>query len=596
VSIATVRNLTLLGTNGPLIQKASFRLAAGQHVCLVGRNGEGKSTLFRVLSGELDPDEGEVVLQTGIRVSYLPQDVPKDITGAVLAVVKSGLDLKASSHEADHQAKKIVSLLSLNATDEFSALSGGMKRRVLLAKALVNNPDLLLLDEPTNHLDIDSIVWLEGFLARYQGAVMIISHDRAFVEKLAQEIIALDRGKLTVWPGGFKHFLKEKDNLLLAETKQRAEFDKKLAKEEVWLRQGVKARRARNEGRVKKLKAMRTERQSFRAKQGQLKLNRTSAEKSGKLVIEARDISFDYEGQTVIKDFSFCLTRGDKVGILGPNGCGKSTLIQLLLQSLSPLSGEVSHGTSLKVAFFDQLQASLDLEASVIDNVIEGSEMLDIGGKTRHIIGYLGDFLFTPEKARQKVRTLSGGERNRVLLAKLFATPSNLLVLDEPTNDLDIESLEMLENFLVDYPGTVLLVSHDRSFINNVVSSVLAYEGAGTFNEYVGGYDDWLVQKGPQKQALSQGSKTINQPSGTSPAAAKVSFTTQHALTQLEAEIDELEGLIKAKTDTLADPDFYAQPVDIIKKEQKSLSALQARLNEALKQWENLSAGGDDKA
>ena len=592
MSVVTLRNLSIGDKAKPLVHEASLVLEAGEHVCFIGRNGEGKSTLLRVMAGEISPDEGEVIYPKGVEVAYLQQDVPEKLSGTVLDIVISGLNHHelADAWEAEAKARKAISTLSLNEKLEFSSLSGGLKRRVLLAKALVKAPDLLLLDEPTNHLDIDAILWLEQFLAHLRCAIIIVSHDRRFVEKLATKIIELDRGHLTLWQGGLKHYLHQKQAILIAQDKQRAEFDKKLAKEETWLRRGVKARRARNEGRVRKLKEMRKDRQAFRSQLGSVTLQANSAEKSGKLVIDAENVSFAYEGNPIVTDFSFCLTRGDKVGILGPNGCGKSTLIQLLLKNLTPNTGEIRHGTSLNIAFFDQLHDTLNLDESVIDNVIEGSEMLEIGGKTQHVIGYLQDFLFTPEKARSKVRVLSGGERNRVLLAKLLAKPSNLLVLDEPTNDLDMESLDILENFLVDYPGCVLLVSHDRHFINNVVSSVLAFEGDGQFNEYVGGYDDWRSKYAAKteepKLADNNSQKAIKATS------SGLSFTEKHALQALEAEIEQLEAKIKAEEASMSEPAFYEQTPDRIQKTQKTLADLQKALSNAIKKWEVLVAKG----
>lgn len=593
MTVLTLRDISIGNPQKPLVDHASLTLAQGEHVCLVGRNGEGKSTLLRTIAGELMPDHGEVICPQGINVAYLPQTVPRDDTGSVFEVVSHGLSQNALHDEWEKtaQTQKILSLLGLNAQADFASLSGGLKRRVLLAKALVNEPDVLLLDEPTNHLDIDAIIWLEGFLARFRGALIIVSHDRAFVEKIATAIWSLDRGHLNVWPGGLTHYVRAKQAMLVSESRTRQEFGKQLAKEEAWLRQGVKARRARNEGRVRKLQAMRQAYSAFRSPLGSVALAANHAERSGKLVIDAEHVCFAYGADTIINDVSFCLTRGEKVGILGPNGCGKSTLIQLLLKQQVPDAGEVRHGTALKVAFFDQLQETLQLNETVIDNVIQGSEMLEIGGKTKHVMGYLNDFLFTPEKARAKVASLSGGEQKRVLLAKLLATPSNLLVLDEPTNDLDMESLEILEHFLVDYPGSVILVSHDRAFINNVVTCVLAYAGEGRFHASVGGYDDWQRHQAQSTEhATDAAAKSLSAKEATQATQTGLSFTEKHQLLALEADIERLETKIREQEAGMARADFYDQAPAVIRQAQQALADNQGALAQALETWEALLA------
>ncbi len=524
-----------LGFRGPpVLDQANLTIEPGERVCLLGRNGTGKTTLLRLLQGTLEPDRGEVIRQQGLRTAMLPQQVPRDLHGSVFDEVARGFgpkaellaeyhhlasrlasegsdDLQAELGRIQHaleadggwrmhqQIEAVVSRMSLQPDADVATLSAGMKRRVLLAKAVVGSPDLLLLDEPTNHLDIDAIRWLEDFLLRYGGTLLFVTHDRALLRKVATRILELDRGRLTSWSCDYATYLNRKEAALEAETRQNAEFDKKLAQEEVWIRTGIQARRTRNEGRVRALEALREVRRARRERPGDVKMEIQEAERTGRLVIEAKKLHFRYGDRAIVRDFSTMIMRGDRVGLIGPNGSGKTTLLRLLLGDLPPQTGTVRHGTNLEVAYFDQLHAQLDETKSVRENVRDGSDSVTINGRTRHIIGYLEDFLFTPEQASGPVARLSGGERNRLLLARLFTKPSNVLVMDEPTNDLDLETLELLEDLLSAYAGTLLLVSHDREFLNNVVTSTLVLEGEGRVKEYAGGYDDWLRQR-PEEQ------------------------------------------------------------------------------------------------
>ncbi|MCY4330166.1 MAG: ATP-binding cassette domain-containing protein, partial [Endozoicomonadaceae bacterium] len=512
----------------PLLDKADLQITTGERICLIGRNGAGKSTLMKIAAGMLLPDEGDIWKKQGLRIGMLSQDLPVAADKSVYSVIAGGLaetgelldrwhTLSHAVTETHHMAEleriqeklekldgwsfqqkieQITERLGLNPDVTIASLSGGEKRRVELGRALINEPELLLLDEPTNHMDILTINWLEKQLSAFRGALLFITHDRAFLRALATRIVELDRGHLTNWECNYNTYLERKAHQLAVEEAQNAEFDKKLAKEEVWIRQGIKARRTRNEGRVRALQALRAERAERRQLQGKAKLLIENKEHSGKRVAELSDICHGYDGRMLIDQFDFCLMRGDKVGLIGSNGSGKSTLLKIILGDLSPQQGQVQHGTKLKVAYFDQMRAQLDLEKTVIDNVAEGRERITVNGKERHIISYLGDFLFPAERAQTPVKALSGGERNRLLLARLFSKPANLLVMDEPTNDLDVETLELLENLLVEFSGTLLLVSHDRDFLDNVVSSVLVLEAEGKITEYVGGFSDWLRQGG----------------------------------------------------------------------------------------------------
>ena len=522
----------------PLLKQAKLEIRRGERVCLVGRNGEGKSSLIRLLSGEALPDDGQIWIRPGTRIAHLAQEVSPDSDESVFDIVAGGLAglgklisqyhhtatelahvptpaltqrLAQLQHELEagdgwrleQRVEMVLSRLGLDGDVSMHALSGGWRRRAMLARALVCEPDLLLLDEPTNHLDIEAITWLEEFLLTFGGTLLFVTHDRALLQKLATRIVDLDRGRLTSWPGSYHAYLELKQAALDSETVENAKFDKKLAAEEVWIRQGVKARRTRNEGRVRALKDLRRTRSERREKIGTANIQMQEAERTGKLVVEAQAVSFGYTDRPVISGLSTTIIRGDKIGIIGPNGSGKTTLLKVLLGDLKPQQGKVKQGTNLEVAYLDQHRAQLDDQKTVQDNVAYGSDHVTINGNRRHVIGYLQDFLFAPARARSPVKVLSGGERNRLLLAKLFTQPSNVLVLDEPTNDLDIETLDLLEELLMDYAGTVLLVSHDRAFINNVVTSTLVFEGEGRVSEYVGGYDDWLRQSRAKIGALA---------------------------------------------------------------------------------------------
>ncbi|HWI41317.1 MAG TPA: ATP-binding cassette domain-containing protein, partial [Verrucomicrobiae bacterium] len=525
MALIDLENVRLAFGGPPLLDGVSLQVEPGDRLCLLGRNGSGKSTLFHLLTGELLPESGEVRRRQGVRCALVPQEIPSSIRGTVFDVVASGtphaalieeyheLTLEGSSVPLErleslqkkmedtgawgmHQeVDRVLSRLALDPAAEFGALSGGTKRRVLLARALAADADLLLLDEPTNHLDMDTIVWLEQFLLKNVKTFVFVTHDRAFARRLSNRIAELDRGRLFTFQCGYDEFIERREALLEAELAKAALFDKKLAAEEAWIRQGIKARRTRNEGRVRALKKMREEREARRERQGTARIALQEAERSGRLVVEAEKVSFAWGDRTLVKEFSGTVMRGDRIGVIGPNGSGKTTLLRLLLGELTPDAGTITLGTNLQVLYFGQMREQLDPQASVIENVGEGNDTVTVNGKSRHVIGYLQDFLFSPERARSPVHILSGGERNRLLLAKLFTKPSNLLVMDEPTNDLDIETVELLEGLLIDYGGTLLLVSHDREFLNNVVTSTIAMEGNGVVREYVGGYDDWLRQR-----------------------------------------------------------------------------------------------------
>ena len=609
-----------LGFGGPnLLDDLDLQINPGERLCLLGRNGEGKSTLMKMIAGMINADEGAIEFQQGTRVAYLTQDVPDDITGTVYDVVASGLDkvgqllkdyhhislelaedynekalsrLEHIQHELEANAgwqlgqaiDSTLSRLSLPADQDFSALSGGLKRRVLLARALVVDPQLLLLDEPTNHLDIEAINWLEEFLKSWKGSLLFVTHDRAFLQKLATRIIELDRGQLSSWPGDYANYLVKKQEALEVEARENALFDKKLAQEEVWIRQGIKARRTRNEGRVRALKALREERLARRDRRGTVNMAISDQERSGKIVIEINDISYSYGDQVIVSHFSTSIMRGDRIGIIGPNGVGKSTLIQLLLGELSPDQGQVKQGTKLEIAYFDQYRSELNLQQSVRDNLAEGTDNVEINGKSKHVMSYLSDFLFSPQRANSPVSTLSGGERNRLMLAKLFAQPFNLLVMDEPTNDLDVETLELLEELLMDYQGTLLLVSHDRAFLNNVVTSSLVFEGNGQINEYVGGYDDWLRQRKvetPKKSVASTTPKAKTQEN----KVTKLSYKDQRELDELPQIIEQLETDIERLHSNIADPIFYQKSSEKISETQNQLKLMQAELAKAYERW-----------
>jgi ATP-binding cassette subfamily F protein uup len=613
---------------GPrLLEQVSFSIEPNERVCIVGRNGAGKSTLLRLIAGEAKPDDGEI-RTFGSRIAGLSQEVPLALSGDVFDVVSMGLgELGAHLAEYHHllhhdpidmdalgavQAKieavhgwgleqrveQVISKLDLPEDAEFSALSGGMKRRVLLAQALVAAPDLLLLDEPTNHLDIESIAWLEEFLKNYAGSVVFVTHDRAFLRNLATRIIEIDRGQVTSWPGDYENYLRRREERLHAESQANLLFDKKLAQEEVWIRQGIKARRTRNEGRVTALKALRRERSERREQAGNVKLAAAGADKSGKRVFEAKGVDFAFGERVLVRDFSTVIQRGDKIGLIGPNGSGKTTLLKLLLGDLQPQRGEIRTGTNLEIAFFDQLRGALRDDWNALDNVSEGREFIEVNGSRKHVMGYLQDFLFSPDRALAPITKLSGGERNRLLLAKLFAKPSNLLVMDEPTNDLDVETLELLEELLIDYPGTLILVSHDRAFLDNVVTSSLVMEGNGRVGDYVGGYSDWQRQRPAQPKPGNAAPRltpeVAKQPVTVAAAAApvavkrKLSFKDQRELELLPARIESLESQVAALTAEMNTPEFYQRGSGEVLVANKRLAECQAELELAYARWSEL--------
>ncbi|MFO0891547.1 MAG: ATP-binding cassette domain-containing protein [Isosphaeraceae bacterium] len=593
MALLSLRGVSLSFGGPKVLDRADLQIEPGERVCLVGRNGEGKSTLLRLIRGELEPDEGEVLRQQGLRVSKLPQDVPEGHGGTVAEEVAEGLhEADHPLGPADHRVLAVLSRVGLDPDARFSELSSGMKRRVLLAQAIVAEPDLLLLDEPTNHLDLDSIRWLEAFLLRYSGSIIFVTHDRVFLEKLATRIVEIDRGRLMDWACDYPTFLRRRDELLAAEERQRALFDKKLAQEEAWIRKGIEARRTRNEGRVRALEAMRKSHLQRRNRQGTAVIQAQEAERSGTLVIEAEDVEFAYADQPVIRGLSTAILRGDKVGIIGPNGSGKTTLIRLLLGQLPPQRGFIKHGTNLEISYFEQLKSALDDEKTVQQNVSE-YDTISINGRERHVLGYLQDFLFPPERSRSLAKYLSGGERSRLLLAKLFTRPSNVLVLDEPTNDLDIETLELLESLLVDYQGTVLLVSHDRAFLNDVVTSTLVIEEGGQVKEYEGGYDDYVRARAEEPPAPSRSGATSSRqqsPPAQADGPRKLSFKERRELESLPARIEDLESKLAGLHEAMAAPSFYKQDKDEIAKAKATLESMETEVASAYERWHELEA------
>ena len=621
----------------PLLDDVSLQIQPGERLALIGRNGSGKSTLMQIVSGELPPDKGVVWRDTGVQAARLVQDVPLDTHDTVFDVVAQGLGDLAALVAAYHHASSEVAHGSLEALDEMGrlqheleerdgwtleqrvetvltrlglpadapvdTLSGGWRRRVLLARALVAAPDVLLLDEPTNHLDIEAIEWLEAFLKDYSGAVLFITHDRAFLERLATRVLELDRGHLTSWPGDYQTFLQKKEEWLANESLANDKFDKRLAEEEVWLRRGVKARRTRDEGRVKRLLEMRAERAARRNQAGNVKMSLEQAESSGKLVFEAEGISKAFDDRVVVRDFSTRVMRGDRIGLIGPNGAGKTTLLRMLLGDTQPDTGTIRHGANVQVAYYDQQREQLDPERTVVDTVGDGNDRITVAGRTRHVHGYLEDFLFAPDRARSPVKALSGGERNRLLLARLFTRPGNVLVLDEPTNDLDLETLELLEAQLVDWPGTLLLVSHDRRFLDNVVTSTIAFEGDGRVVEYVGGYEDWLRQRpAPGSSTASSSGPSTSAPPvviaapaapaspPASPAAAPRKATNKEKKERegLTKRIEALETEQRKLSAAVAGADFYKRPAAEITATMARLEAIPAELLTVYARWDEL--------
>ena len=622
--LINLQNVLLSYGKPPLIDYVNLVIERGERVCIIGRNGAGKSTLLKIINGQVLPDEGKIKRASDVKVAQLEQSVPQNTTGNVFDVISEGLgkegkliqkfhyltqqlnhdsspkifsDLEQCQAELDRidgwdinsRVESIITKMKLNPEADISSLSGGFKRRVLLARALVANPDLLLLDEPTNHLDIEAIQWIEQFLIKWEGSLLFISHDRHFMDNLANRFVEIDRGKLVEFNCDYSTYLARKQDNLVVEDKHNALFDKRLSQEEIWIRQGIKARRTRNEGRVRALKAMRQEFSERRKRLGTAKMGIHQAEKSGKIVAEASDISFSFGDEQLVRRFSALIQRGDKIGLIGRNGVGKTTLIKLLLGELSPDKGAIKIGTNLNVAYFDQYRSALDEEKSVQDNVSGGKDMLDVGGKSRHVISYLQDFLFAPERCRQPVKVLSGGERNRLLLAKLFMIASNVLVLDEPTNDLDIDTLDLLEELLIQYKGTIILVSHDRTFLNNVVTSTLVFEGSGEIKQFVGGYDDWLRQRDSASSAkINEAPKAGNLQSKSAATKSKRSFNNERELSALPKKIDLLEQRITEISTQMSDASFYRSDRAEIKKTEDLLKSAQLELEVLYKRWEEL--------
>jgi ABC transport system ATP-binding/permease protein len=618
------RNLCFSYGGANLLENLSFEIAAGERIGLLGRNGAGKSTLLKLLDGELRPDAGEIEREPGLRIARLAQEVPGGEEQSVFEAVAGGLGeqgttigrIEALAHRAQaalspslqseverlqhtldadvawklhQQIDQVIVRMGLDPHVPFESLSSGMKRRVLLARALASLPELLLLDEPTNHLDLESIAWLEEFLLRESLTIVFITHDRTFLQRLATRIIEVERARLFDWTCDYRTFLERRADTLAAEARQDELFDKKLAEEEVWIRKGIEARRTRNEGRVRALEKMRDDRRKRRTQAGNVRIAAQEAERSGNLVLAAEGLSLDLGARAILNDVNIAIYRGDKIGVLGPNGSGKTTLLRVLLGELPPDRGNLRLGTNLQIAYFDQLRAQLDEGRAAWENVADGHDLVQVNGKSRHVMGYLNDFLFSGERARSLVRYLSGGERNRLLLARMFTRPANLLVLDEPTNDLDAETLELLEELLVDYPGTLLLVSHDRTFLNNVVTSTLVFEGGGTVKEYAGGYDDWLKQRTvpfaePAVTAKPQPVRAAKD------KPRKLSYKEQRELETLPALIETLEAEQAQLQQRFAEPGFFQQPGTEIARCTNRLEALQAELQTAYSRWESLEA------
>ncbi len=631
MALISLQEITVAFGGPRLFDELTLHLEAGERVALLGRNGTGKTTLMKVIAGQLGIDNGKIVRQQGIEVTHLPQEIPVDIKGNVFDIVAVGLgkrgELLKDYHHVSHrlhtehtpelmrqldrlqteidntqswdinnQVEYVISQMKLDPEADFEKLSGGQKRRVFLAKALVLKPDVLLLDEPTNHLDIDSINWLEGFLKNYSGTLLLVTHDRMFMRKLATRIVELDRGKLFSWACDYETFLARKQMALDMEATQRAEFDKILAQEEIWIRQGVKARRTRNEGRVKALERMREEKKAQRQTIGQVNMKAQESVRSGHLVVKVSNLGYSYGDKCIVENFSTQIMRGDKIGVIGPNGSGKTTLLLLLLEKMTPHKGEVRLGTNLEIAYYDQLREQLDEEKTVIENISTTSDVITINGKPRHIIGYLQEFLFSPARARTPIKVLSGGERNRLFLARLFTKPSNVLVMDEPTNDLDIETLELLEELLLEYSGTLLLVSHDRAFLNNVVTSTMVLEGNGIISEYPGGYDDWLAQRKPVVKEAESREKDAEEETAKKekPRPRKLSFKEEKELAALPAKIQKLESQQDELYTLMADPAFFKKAPLEISQAKAKLEDVEEELLKAFERWEYLegSKGG----
>ena len=599
MALLSLRNISFTWSGEPLLENINIEIEPGERIALVGRNGTGKSTLMKIMSGEVEPDDGSVLPSNDILIGRLVQDVPDGADETVFELVGQGFDAANKNPEdawkRDQFVERILSRMTLDGELQFATLSSGMKRRALLARALVMEPDILLLDEPTNHLDIDAISWLERFLKGYRGTLIFVTHDRVFLQNLATRIIEIDRARTFDWTCDYATFLKRRRAALDAEDKQNAEFDRKLAEEERWIRKGIKARRTRNEGRVRALKSMREERRQRRGKVGNVRMLASEGTKSGQLVIAAEDVEFSYDGETtIVSDLTTVLMRGDKVGIIGPNGAGKSTLLKLLLGELTPTGGTIRQGTNLKIIYFDQLREQIDEEKTVAENVGEGQDTLEINGQRRHIYGYLQDFLFSPERARRPARYLSGGERNRLMLARIFKRESNLMVLDEPTNDLDAETLELLEELVADYNGSLLLVSHDRAFLNNVVTSTLAFDANGVVREYAGGYDDYVRQRAQQKEAPAAKSTDTKAVEAKKQQAKKsqkkkLSWKEQNELKSLPDEIEKLETEQSTLSEQMSDPGFFKQDSEKIAVATNRAAELPEQIAKLMERWEELS-------
>jgi ATP-binding cassette subfamily F protein uup len=613
----------------PLLDNITLQIEKGDRICIVGRNGVGKSTMLKLIGGELIPDSGDVWRQQGITVAALEQDVPPGFDGTIFEAVAEGLGetgkALAEHHrisrrsEADtnpesakrrdelqhmldsgggwallNQIENVLSRTRLNPEDMFAGLSAGMKRRTLFARALASNPDLLLLDEPTNHLDIDTIIWMESYILRHVKTLLFVTHDRAFLKNIAHGIMELDRGRLISYDCSYETYLKRRQAALEAEEKQNEVFDKKLSQEEAWIRKGIKARRTRNEGRVRSLEKLRAAYRSRRGKIGDVRLQAQAAERTGKLVIEAKAVSFSYQQTPIVRDLSTVIMRGDKVGIIGPNGVGKTTLLRILLKEIRPETGSVRHGTHLQIAYFDQLRGQLDEQKTVLENIAEGNDFIIFNGQKRHVISHLHDFLFSPDRCRTPVYVLSGGERNRLMLAKLFTRPANVLVMDEPTNDLDAETLELLEELLLEYRGTLLLISHDRAFLNNVVTRTIVFEGNGRVAEYAGGYDDWLIQKpnrnDPPLLQKNDSNKIRQKPKLHKPA--KLGYMQKRELHDLPRKLDTLESRQKELYEAMSDPLFYKKDKGEIARMKANLDRLENEIEATYLRWEELEELG----
>jgi ATP-binding cassette subfamily F protein uup len=613
----------------PLLENITLQIEKGDRICLVGRNGVGKSTMLKLISGELIPDSGEVWRRQGITIAALEQDVPPGFEGTIFEVVAEGLsetgkalaehhrisrrsaaEIKTESakrrdelqHMLDagdgwallNQIENVRSRTRLNPEDMFAGLSAGMKRRTLFARALASNPDLLLLDEPTNHLDIDTIIWMESYILRYVKTLLFVTHDRAFLKNIAGGIVELDRGRLVSYDCSYETYVKRRQAALEAEEKQNEVFDKKLSQEEAWIRKGIKARRTRNEGRVRSLEKLRAAYRARRGKIGDVRLQAQEADRTGKLVIEAKAVSFSYQQTPIVRDLSTVILRGDKVGIIGPNGVGKTTLLRILLKEISPQAGSVRHGTHLQISYFDQLRAQLDEQKTVLENIAEGNDFIIFNGQKRHVISHLHDFLFSPDRCRTPVYVLSGGERNRLMLAKLFTKPANVLVMDEPTNDLDAETLELLEELLLEYRGTLLLISHDRAFLNNVVTSTIVFEGNGRVAEYAGGYDDWLIQRPKTIEApsLQKSDRQKSRQKPMSPKPAKLGYMQKRELNDLPRKLDTLESRQKELYEAMSDPLFYKKDKEEIARMKANIDRLENEIEAAYLRWEELEEIG----